>query len=462
MERRLTKSLPTNSNVPLRRLGQVELIAAGGAFIAPAFSLAAIFAAIALTGGAVAPFGVVLGTLAALLAAGCFAAMSRRFPRAGGAYALVGAVLPRPLSFLAGWSLALLYLLGPAIPLALVAGGLGFFFPALAPYFFLLAVGISVLVFAINASGVRPSTRVALLLFVGEIAVLLGIALLLFSHTSAPAPSSTGAVGVLHALGGSAAAAVFLYLGFDSVSTYGEEAHLPRKQIAVGTLAALGLTAVVYVVCSLAFLYAIPSSVFASNPSLSDAVTGVLGPAGGDLIAAVIVISSMGALIAVENACSRSLFAMGRDGVLPVPLARLMGREKTPRPALAFSAAISVVLVGWSLVSQGPLAAPRGFLSSILPGMLVFGALVAYGLVSVAYLVTLGREGALRRHPLRCLLPAGAAVVSGVLLVLQVLPGTPGSSQVLWGAGVWLVIGFSLWGATRALRPAAVTQLQPA
>src|SRR5271157_5985100 len=107
------------SDVPLRRLGKVELLGGGAAFVAPAFSLAAIFGLLALRGGRYAWVGVVLGTLAVLLTGACFARMTARHPKAGGAYALVGAELSLPVGFIAGWALCLLYLLGPAIPLLL-------------------------------------------------------------------------------------------------------------------------------------------------------------------------------------------------------------------------------------------------------------------------------------------------------------------------------------------------------
>ena len=83
-------------------------------------------------------------------------------------------------------------------------------------------------------------------------------------------------------------------------------------------------------------MHAIPASQWgASGASLPEAVGSVLGSAGGRLVTAVIIVSFLGAMICVENACARVLFAMGRDRVLPSPLARLSGREKAPWPGFA-------------------------------------------------------------------------------------------------------------------------------
>jgi len=144
------------SDTPLRRLGKVELLGAGAAFVAPAFSLAAIFALLALKGGRYAWVGVVLGTLAVLLTGVCFARMTARHPKAGGAYALVGAELSLPVGFIAGWALCLLYLLGPAIPLLLFVTLLEVFLPQTAGALVPIAAAVALGVFALNALGLRP------------------------------------------------------------------------------------------------------------------------------------------------------------------------------------------------------------------------------------------------------------------------------------------------------------------
>jgi len=441
------------SDTPLRRLGKVELLGAGAAFVAPAFSLAAIFALLALKGGRYAWVGVVLGTLAVLLTGVCFARMTARHPKAGGAYALVGAELSLPVGFIAGWALCLLYLLGPAIPLLLFVTLLEVFLPQTAGALVPIAAAVALGVFALNALGLRPSSRFALAVFVAEAAILLGVAGALFLQpTVALPPAPASPLDTLIALGGSGGAAVFLFLGFESVSAYAEEARLPARDIAWGTGATILATGVVYIVSALAYLHAIPSSQWGSSgASLPVAVGSVLGTDGGRLVTAVIIVSSLGAMICVENACARVLFAMGRDRVLPYPMARLFGREKAPWPALAVSAGAAFGLVWWSTLPLGGLSAPPAFLLVLLPELLVFGALIAYALLSLAYLVALVREGVGRSAPWRLAVPLASLGVTGTLLVLQVLPGTPGWNDVLvWGTA-WLLVGFGVWGSTRVL-----------
>ena len=446
-------------NVPLRSLGLLELSASGAAFIAPAFSLAAIFVAIALTGGRFAPEGVVLGTLAALLAASCFVAMARRHPRAGGAYALVAGELPRSVAFCAGWGLCLLYLLGPAIPLFVVVLGMETLDPSFVPYGVELASGVAAGVAAVNALGLRISARVALALFLFEAGVLLVVAAVLLGRPQVPLPPTpSGAGSLVLALGGSAALAVFLFLGFDSVSTYAEEAHVPRRDVGRGTVLAILVGAAIYVTSALAYLRAVDWT--APSASYPGSVSQLLGPSGALALELVIVISSAGALIAVENACARVLFAMARDRMMPSPMARLFGKARVPWVPLGLSAFLTGGLTVWAVgslpFSPGP---PMALMFTVLPALVVVGALVAYLLVAISWLKALltgKRKGA--RWFLSLFLALGSAVMSGALLVLQPLSWTTGASamgsfQLGMTVGLlfaWFVAGLALWAVTRA------------
>lgn len=446
-------------NVPLRSLGLLELSASGAAFIAPAFSLAAIFVAVALTGGRLAPEGVVLGTLAALLAASCFVAMSRRHPRAGGAYALVAGELPRPVAFCAGWGLCLLYLLGPAIPLFLVVLGMETLEPALLPYGIGLAAGVAVTVAAINALGLRPSARVALALFLFEAGVLLVVAAELLRRPAVPLPPAPSGAGSLAlALGGSAALAVFLFLGFDSVSAYAEEAHVPRRDVGRGTVLAILVAAVIYITSAFAYLRAVDWA--APSASYPGSLASLLGPSGAFMLELVIVVSSAGALIAVENACARVLFAMARDRMLPSPMARLFGKARVPWVPLGLSALLTGGLTVWAVgtLPSSP-GLPLALMFTVLPALVVVGALVAYLLVAIAWVKALlagKRAGA--RWLVSLLMAVGSAVLSGALLLLQPLSWTTGATAMTpWPLDMtlglllaWFAVGIAIWAATRA------------
>ncbi len=422
--------------VPLRKMGLFELIAAGATFMAPAFSLAAIFPVIALMGGSLTPIGVLLGALAAILVALSFAEMSRHHTRAGGAYAIVGGEIHPIAGFAAGWGLTLLYLLGPAIPLILVVSSLEVIFPPLAGVLVPLTIAVALSVFLINALGLKPSTRIAFLFFVAEAAILLSVSAVLFSKPAVALPAISGTFSVLNAVGYSAIFTVFLFLGLESVTTFSEEAHAPARDVARGTVIAIAIAALIYVTTSLAFT----RSVSPMNWGLgfSVALTNTLGSGWNIPLAIVVLTSSMGALIAVENTCARLFFAMGRDKVLPPALSRLVGGGKAPIIALGISAVVTAGIVVWTEAVASSLAAPVGFVLNILPAMLTMGALLAYLLVSLSAL----RRGLRNRQWIWSLVPLGGVIVTGFLIGIQFDPFSPLFSEpVLLGMVAWYVVG---------------------
>lgn len=437
---------------PLRRMSLFDLTVAGAAFIAPAFSLSAIFYLIALDGGRYAPEGVILGALAALLVALSFAEMSKYYPKAGGAYSMVEGEISRGAGFVAGWGLAILYFLGPAIPLLLVVTNLAILFPSLLSSLVPLTVFVAAAVLIVNLVGLRPSIRVAFLFFLAEAAILVGIAIVLFSKPEVPATAvAGGSWGILTAIGNSAVWTVFLFLGFDSVATYSEEANVPLRDVSKGTVYALGIAAAIYLLSTLAYVWAIPQGQWLGSSGLLTPVGGVLGADGGTILSIVILTSSLGVLIAVENACARVFFAMGRDGVLPSQLTRLVGKANTPGVPLALSAIATAAMVVVAVVlgidatfsSNGAL----WFLLEVLPSMLVLGALIAYFLVSLAGAKRMFTEG---KRP-RAIVPMAAMGVTAALAIFEILPGSF-SLPVVAGVLLWFAGGLAVWGVSFLLQ----------
>jgi putrescine importer len=433
---------------PLRTLGFVEVLAGGLAFIAPAFSLAAGFPVLATTGGAWAPIGIGLGTLLALLTAACFMALSRRFPREGGTYALVTSTLGPAGGFAAGWSLGLLYFLGPAIPLYLAAEGLGSLSGWSSPADLVIgAVGLAVAILLVNLGGARPSNRVALGLFLVEAGVLLTIAVSLTRHPGGFPPLASGASTSLAEVGGSGAAALFLFLGFDSISTYGEETHQASRTLPRATWMAIVVASVIYIVCSLTYLWAIPLRYWEQpTATLAGGVAEILGPTGGLAMQMVIIVSSLGTLLAVQNAGARSLFAMSRDRLLPPGLSRLWGRRKTFGPALGVCSAIGLFLTLWDVGGPGNVPTPPDLLLGLVFGLVVLGALVAYMLMGLSVLRFSLNPGSGSWGQGLFHVGWGTVALTAGLLVLQVISTPPAIREGLGvGAVVWFLLGLAIW-----------------
>lgn len=438
-------------------MGLFELTAAGATFMAPAFSLAFIFPLIAGEGGAYAPVGVVLGALAAILVALSFAEMSKYYTRAGGAYSMVSGEISPLAGFTAGWGLTILYLVGPAIPLLLVVDSLVYLLSIPVAIVVPLTLGIALAVFTVNALGLRPSTRIAFLFFLVEAVILLVVAAILFTKPAVSAPVAGSPLGMVSAVGYAAVWTVFLFLGFESVTTFSEEAQVPLRDIGRGTVFAIGIASAIYLVCSLAFTRAVPAADW--NLGFVGGLSGFIGPTGNTLLTLVVLTSSMGALIAVENTCARLFFAMGRDRMLPPQLSVLLGRGNAPLLTLGVSAIVTAGLIAWFEGTTGSLAGPADVIIGILPGMLTLGALIAYFLVSVAALLRLRKE----KRGLFLLVPLAGTLVTGALIAIQFLPSSIFfSADTLVGVLVWFLIGaVLLLGSRRVFGQKARTPEEP-
>jgi APA family basic amino acid/polyamine antiporter len=128
-----------------------------------------------------------------------------------------------------------------------------------------------------------------------------------------------------------AALIFFAYIGFDAVSTSGEEAQDAQRDLPIAIIGSLLIATVLYMLVSIVAVGLAPQDKLAgSDAPLSDAIKIGAGlDWAGDLL-------SFGALVAITSVTltilygqTRIFFAMSRDGLLPAIFARLSVR-RTP------------------------------------------------------------------------------------------------------------------------------------
>ena len=111
----------------------------------------------------------------------------------------------------------------------------------------------------------------------------------------------------------------FSYIGLDAVSTAGEEAKNPRRNLPLAILIALLTVTTLYVLTSLVAVAAQPTEEFidqeAGLSQILENITGSEWP--GTLIAAGAIISIFSVTLVVLYGQTRILFAMSRDGMIP-------------------------------------------------------------------------------------------------------------------------------------------------
>ncbi|CAF0703912.1 amino acid permease [Candidatus Methylacidithermus pantelleriae] len=156
----------------------------------------------------------------------------------------------------------------------------------------------------------------------------------------------------------------FAYLGFDVVSTAGQEAKNPQRDLPIGILGSLSLCTILYVLVAIALTGAVHYSRLAVPDPIAVGVEAI----GARWLAPVV---KLGAISGISSVIlvfllgqSRIFWAMAEDGLLPPHLARIHPRFQTPYVATVVSGvagallgAFCPILVLNELVSIGTLFA---------------------------------------------------------------------------------------------------------
>jgi APA family basic amino acid/polyamine antiporter len=233
-----------------------------------------------------------------------------------------------------------------------------------------------------------------------------------------------------------ASLAFFSYIGFDAVSTLGEEARVPQRDLPRGMLWSLAICTVVYVAVSAVMTGLVPYQMLATGDPLSRAlrVAGLGGVATVMSLGAVIAVTAV--LLVFQLGQPRILYAMARDGLLPPAFGHVHGRFRTP--------ALGTILTG---VFVGLM--PTFLTQDQALELTNIGTLFAFLLVALGVIALRVREPE-RARPFRCpgypVTPALAALACLVLIA-----GLPSTNW--WRFGVWLAVGLVIYlryGAKRS------------
>jgi APA family basic amino acid/polyamine antiporter len=291
------------------------------------------------------------------------------YPEAGGSASFARHAFNEVVSFIAGWGQMLNYIITAAISAFFVPHYLGVFWPALGhgPGDVIAGIVLVALLAALNVKGTQESSRLNLVLAIGDLAtqillVVIGFALVLDPSTLV----DNVHLGVAPTWGDAAlgiAVGMIAYTGIETISNMAEEARDAERTVPRGTqlvvLAVLGL----YVLLPLIALSAMPVTQNAAGhfstelgtKFAGDPVLGIVENLGlgeglrqamriyvGVLAAVILLIATNAALIGV----SRLTFSMGHYRQLPERLRQVHPRFNTPYVAiLVFSGVAALTMV---------------------------------------------------------------------------------------------------------------------
>jgi basic amino acid/polyamine antiporter, APA family len=319
------------------------------------------------------------------------------YPEAGGSSSFARHGFNEAVSFVAAWGQMLNYVITVAISAFFVPHYLGVLWEPLreGPGDVIAGIALIAVLAALNVRGTEESTRLNLVLAVGDlltqvVLVVIGLAVvldpdLLVSQVELGVAPSWGDFALGIAVG------MIAYTGIETISNMAEEARDAKRTIPRGT----GLTVIVvlgmYALLPIIALSAMPvtqdpatgqhatalGTTYADDPvlgivenlGLSVGITELLRFYVGLLAAVILVIATNAGLIGV----SRLTFSMGQHRQLPEALRQVHPRFKTPFVAiLAFSAIAAVTVVPGE--------------TKLLATMYSFGAMLSFTIAHLAVL----------------------------------------------------------------------------
>ncbi|HWT23651.1 MAG TPA: amino acid permease [Solirubrobacteraceae bacterium] len=373
-----------------------------------------------------------------------FAELASTIPVAGSAYTYSYATMGEIVAWIIGWDLILEY----AVSVAAVAVGWGQYFndlldslfgislpeslagpPGEGGTFNLPAVFIVLAVTTLLCIGIRESARANSVMVVIKLLVLalfLGLGVTAFTSDNLTPFAANGTDGVVTA----ASVIFFAYIGFDAVSTSGEETRNPSRDLPIAIVGSLAIATLLYIAVAVVAAGALPSDQLSGAEA--PLATALDEGAGYGWAANII---SFGALVAITSVVltilygqTRIFFAMCRDGLMPRRWAYVHPKTRTP----------VYVTAGFGLIIA--LIAAFVPLTEIVK-LVNIGTLFAFVLVNVGVIILRRTRPDLKRGfrvPLVPLFP-----IVGTLLCLYLMRYLDRDTWIRFV--VWLAIGAAIY-----------------
>ncbi|GAB1338385.1 amino acid permease [Streptomyces sp. E-15] len=447
-----------------RTMGLFQLICFGVGAIVGTGIFVGLSDSVAQAGPAVV-VSFVLAALTCVFTAFSFAELGGAIPVSGSSYSFAYAGLGESTAFLVGWCLLLEYgisisavavgwsqyvnellhsLTGRQFPAALSAG------PGDGGVVNLPAVIVIALASLLLVRGVRESARATAAMAAVKLAVLLAFCAVGYSafkdgNLTPFSPAGLGGIGA------GTTAAFFSYIGFDAITTAGEEAKNPRRDVPVAIMVCMGLVTLLYCAVALAAIGAIGGDQVAGRPAaLSYVVNEVTGSAvGGGVIAFGAVVAIASVVLAVMYGQTRILMSMSRDGLIPRVFEKVSPKTATP--------------VAGTLIVAVVFALPAAFASlDAVMNLCTIGTLAIMAVVNIVVIALRRREPGLTRSFRVPLYPA--APLLGIAFCLYLMYETGWRTWLQFA--VFLAVGllvYAVYGRGHStLAAAAPERITPA
>jgi amino acid transporter len=450
-----------------------DAIAISVSVIAPGMAMLLNVTGVAAVSGGSTPLAFLLGGIACLALAFVVIGFTRRMASAGYAYTYASRSLGKEGGFMAGW----LYFFGFICFVPMTMSGVGFLAadllglnPKLWIVFFFIGLALFLVLSTIK---IKVTTRVQLVVGIATVLIILivdvvttakggshGQALSAFSFSHS---LKGGFNGVFYGI----ILGVTSYIGFETAADFGEETAHPRRYIPIAIIVATLFAVIFYLwtTYSIDIGFGVRNGAkFGADPvALKTTAITYVGSWLGTLVEIGGMCAAFIVCVACATAAARTLFAMGREGVLPAAFGRTHPRFKTPvnaTIAVTVVATLMALLIGYPL-SDSTFGQPfSNYYFWATVGTLVI--IVVYIMLCIGGIVFFRRTRDSRKwNPLaHVVVPLVGAVVFAAAWYGSVHPTPPGILKwTPYVAVAWLLMGVAVLAWLRARRPDSVAMI---
>lgn len=286
------------------------------------------------------------------------AELASAFPQAGGVYLFLREGLSPLAGFLWGWAMFWSVHSGIIAAIAVVfARYAGVFVPAHLQgdaTIRVIAVGIILLLSAVNYLGVRAGGRLQTALTIAKIAAIVLLVVAGFLADAAPvASASVARPDGMSPFVLSLVAGLFAFGGWHMVTYTAGETTMPTRTIPVALLVGVGIVTACYIALNLVYLRLLPlEAVRSSTRIAADAADVIFGRGGAQILSVLVLGSAAGSLTGIILTGPRMYFAMAEDGLAPRTLAHIHPVYRTPSHAIIAQALWASVLAATGAYRQ--------------------------------------------------------------------------------------------------------------
>jgi APA family basic amino acid/polyamine antiporter len=296
----------------------------------------------------------VIGGAVALVGALCFAELGARRPQAGGGYVYLTEVFGPLPAFLYGWTFLFIINSGGIAAVAVTfARYSADLFSLSTAWIKPLAAGLLVVLSGVNYFGVRSGSitqNIFTVLKLLALAALIGVGIFFAGSRINPAtyriPDPIEGFGVIRALGYALIPVLFAYGGWQYSNNVASEIVEPERTIPRAMTIGMFVVVAVYVLANVAYIKVLgPHGLATSLAPAADTMRAAVGPVGGALMGAGVVVSTIGFVNTGILSAPRMLQAMSADGLFFRFAAKLHPRYRTPTGGILIQAVWAIALV---------------------------------------------------------------------------------------------------------------------